>query len=828
MHIIPKSFPAEPFARTRGRLRPVALASAIAMAGPALWLATPAVYAQQAASRSYSIPAGPLGPALSAFAGQAGVSLSFASDQTRDLRTAGLQGTHDVAQGFARLLAGTGLAAVPSSGGNYVLRSDPATPAPAPVAGVGTGTATLSEVRVTATSDRGNASTDGTGRYTATGPTGAATGLDLSLRETPQSVSVVTRQRMDDFKLQTLTDVLEQTPGLTVTRQNNLVNFNVRGSSVNLQVDGARQLTTGWGFNTYTMYTMDDLADIDRVEVLKGSSGLMNGDGNYGATVNLIRKRPTREFQAHVEASAGSWDAYRTDADLSGPLNADGSLRGRIVASKREAGSYRDNERSRGSLLFGTVEYDITPHTLLTAGVTYRDRTLRGSGTTTPIQAFSGAGAFLGWMPRSYNNGTPDAGYESEGLNLFARLEHDFGNGWKAKVQAVHEEIKVPDQVIGYIINGVPGTVSYSRYLDNKTRNRSLMVDVQGPFSLFGRQHDLLFGAGTSSGRVTQLRGSAGSTTLGALGLRYAQGGEALPAFDRASLSYSNDLFSRERDYVYTAARFNLTDPLKLIVGARSTNYRQKDVTDVSWYNYDMREKGVVTPYAGLVADVGRDVSVYASYASIFQAQSARDASMQTLPPEQGKTYEVGAKGEFLDKRLNASAAYFWMKTDNTAEAVDQTAAGETIYRAVSGATRRGWELEVSGELAPNWQIQGGYVMNSSNLSSASTTPKHQFKLGTTYRLTGGPLRGLTVGAATRWQSAISTSRNSTLLRQDAYWLVDLMARYEVNRHWSITANLNNAFNKRYFAGVTNFTSQGLFYTWGAPRNFTLSARYTF
>ena len=104
----------------------------------------------------------------------------------------------------------------------------------------------------------------------------------------------------------------------------------------------------------------------------------------------------------------------------------------------------------------------------------------------------------------------------------------------------------------------------------------------------------------------------------------------------------------------------------------------------------------------------------------------------RTLPPEAGKPDEVGAKGAFFDQRLNASTASFWMKTDNTAETVGQTPGGETISPAVSGATRRGWELELSGELARGWQAQGGLVMHSSTLGTASTTPPYQFKLGTT------------------------------------------------------------------------------------------------
>lgn len=810
---------------SRPALRPVALACLLALAASttafqAAAQTAPASASAASAARSYSIPAGPLGPALSAFAGQSGVTLSFTPEQTQSLSTSGLQGSFNLEQGFAQLLAGTGLRAVPSAGG-FALQ---ATPQVRPASGA----ATMQEVVVQAAAERNDGTTEGTGRYTAAGPSALATGLGLSLRETPQSVTVVTRQRMEDFKLETLTDVLEQTPGVTVSRQNEMTTFNVRGSTVNLQVDGMRQLATGWGVNSHTQYTLDDMAEIDRVEVLKGSSGLINGDGNYGGTVNLVRKRPTRDFQAHITASAGSWDSYRAEADVSGPLNETGSLRGRLVASERRSNGFRDNQSSDGRMLYGTLEYDLAPSTVLSVGATYRERSFRGSGITTPIQAYSGAGAYVGLMPRSYSNGARASGYDQDALNLFTRVEHRFGNGWTGTLQLAHEQIDTPELLIGYIGNGVPGLVSYGRYQDIKTRNDSIALDVKGPFQLLGREHELLLGVGASRSRTTLLRGSGGSTTLGALGLSYADGGAALPAFDRSSLTYSNDVFSRKRNYVYSAARFNLADPVKFIAGARYTNYDQNDVTDISWYNYSYRERGVVTPFAGLTVDVARNVSLYGSYASIFQAQGAKDVNENTLPPEEGKTYEIGAKGEFFDKRLNASAAYFRMKTDNTAEAVGMNSAGDTIYQAVSGVTRRGWELELSGELARGWQVQGSYVLNSSSLSSASTTPKNQFKLGTTYRFGDSALQGLTVGAAARWQSAISTTRGTATLRQDAYWLLDLMARYQVNRHWSLMANVNNALDKHYFSGVTNFTSQGLFYTWGAPRSVTLSARYDF
>ncbi|RYF25219.1 MAG: TonB-dependent siderophore receptor, partial [Comamonadaceae bacterium] len=664
--------------------------------------------------------------------------------------------------------------------------------------------------------------------YTATGPSGAATGLNLSLRETPQSITVMSRQRMDDFRLETLADALEQTPGVTVSRQSDMTTFNVRGSGVNLKIDGNRLLASGWGWNSHIMYSLDDLAEIDRVEVLKGSSGLVNGDGDYGGTVNLIRKRPTREFQASAKVDVGSFSSYRADADISGPLNEAGTLRGRLVAAHKDADSFRDRQHNRNSTLFGTLEADLTPDTVLGVGLTYKERSLHGAGGTTPVQAFSGDGVAVPGTPRSFNIGASWAGYEQESLGLFARLEHRFAAGWTARLQVARDTVETPDLRIGYLRYALPGQVQANRYTDIDDRNDSISLDVQGPFQLFGRTHDLLLGAGSARARTTLLRGSTTASTLAAAGVLYADGGAGIAEPDWNSLSYSNDLFSRKKRYAYAAGRFNLADPVKLIAGARVTDFTQKDVTDTGWYNYDMRESGVVTPYAGLVVDVAPHISLYGSYASIFQAQSAKDASERTLPPEEGQTYEIGAKGEFFDKRLNASVAYFWMRTDNTAEEVGLTDNGESIYQAVKTATRRGYELELSGELARGWQAQGSYVMNSSSLSTASTTPKHQFKLGTTYRIGTGPLQGLTLGGTARWQDAISTSRGSATLGQNAYWLFDLMARYEITRQLSVSANVGNVFDKHYYAGVTNFTTQGLFYTWGAPRSLNVSLRYNF
>jgi len=758
-------------------------------------------------SHGYDIPAGPLGSVLTRYSREAGIYLVGAGSLAEGKTSPGLKGSYSVAAGFAALLAGTGLQAFQQEDGSYGLR-------PAPPRQNET---TLTPVKVSATG-LDDSTTEGTGSYTQTGTSGVATGLAMSLRETPQSVSVITRQRMDDFKLESLADVMDQMPGVNVIRQGAAATFQSRGTNLNLSTDGNRQgsVVNAAFYTSSTLYSLDDMAEIDHVEVLKGSAGLTRGDGSYGGTINLVRKKPTREFQASVGTSAGRWDSYRASADVSGPLNEGGSVRGRLVASASDADSFRDFEKTSSQLLYGTLDWDIAPDTLLNLGLSYKHREHKGTGSTTGI----GYLPSLGLMPRSFNPGAPWAGYEQDSVSVSATLERRFATGWTAKLQLSHERQENPLMLFGY---WSPNGQTIWRHVtkDQYTEVQQAMLEVKGPFQLLGREHELLFGAGASRVEDDGKWYWASNLSASQLGHGYAEGGGVIPRLDGYGFDdNSSDKAITRRRYAYAAGRFSLADPLKLIAGLRVSDY------DYSSSSSSMRETGVLTPYAGLVYELTSALSWYGSYASIFNPQTARDANKRTLAPEEGLTYETGVKGEFFNKRLNASVSYFWMQTDNTAESTGEYIPGTTewAYRGVMGATRRGYELELSGELSPDWQAQGSYVQNDSNLSTANQTPKHQFKLGSSYRLRGGVLNGLAVGAATRWQSAISGTSSSIQVEQKAYWLVDLMARYPLSRQLSLGANVNNLLDKKYFAGIT---STGR-YTWGAPRSFNVSMRYDF
>lgn len=791
------------------RPAPLALAVSLAFAFSATPLRAQISAVLPAAPVAYNIAAKPLGQALGDWALQTGMQLIVQPSLVSGKSAPALSGRLTPQQALHRLLDGSGLAA--RVDGSAVIIQE--------AAAAGSTDKLMPGVTVSAEGER-DGRTEGTHSYTASGPGATATGLALTLRETPQSVTVMTRQRMDDFNLRTLTEVLEQTPGLTIDHQGDANNFQVRGTAVNRQVDGVRQISGGWQTDSQKLYSQDDMVEIDHVEVLKGSSGLVNGDGAYGGTVNLVRKRATRQFQGSASAGAGSWNNYRADVDLSGPLNAAGTVRGRIVAAAADGKGFRDYVKHNNQTLFGTVEVDLAPDTLLTAGLTYRQREYHGAGDTAMIQAYAANGQFLGLKPRSFNVGAPWSGYEQKSTTIFSTLEHRFANGWQARLTLSDDKVEIPHGAMGIWWTVLPQAVDVAWNRDYANRNRTAAFNLSGSFELFGRTHELLMGADAARFHSDAYSGSRRLTTLG---LDYDDGGGAIVRPDMATLPLTNhSYFSSKRRSVFATGRFSLADPVKLVTGVRVTDYSKVDITPYASSNNNLKEDGVVTPYAGLVVDVHRNVSLYGSYARIFSAQSAKDAQGHTLAPEEGLTYEAGAKGEFFDKRLNVGLARFWMNTDNTAQATGQSDAdGQAIYRAVSGVSRRGYELEMSGELVPGWQAQGSYVVNSSNLNDASNTPKTQFKLASTYRLQQG-VRGLTVGAATRWQSTTS----ARLLEQPAFWLVDLMARYQITPQLSISANVSNVFDKSYFSGMRDFGR--VQYNWGTPRSVSLGLRYQF
>lgn len=768
------------------------------------------------ATQTYDIPAGPLGATLNRFAQQAGVAIVFQSQNLEALSSPGLNGTYSVDAGFDRLLQGSGYRVVK---GNqvYALEANPAA----------TGAMELGPTQVSA-NQLGNV-TEGTDSYTP-GSIATATRLVLTPKETPQSVTVVTRKHMDDFGLNNVDDVMRHTPGITVSAfDSDRSNYYARGFSINnFQYDGIPSTARNVAYSAGN--TLSDMAIYDRVEVLKGATGLLTGAGSLGATINLVRKKPTADFQGHASLGAGSWDNYRSELDVSGPMTESGNVRGRAVAAYQDKRSFMDRYSRKSPVYYGIMEFDLSPDTMLTVGGDYQDSLPTASSWSGSFPLINANGD-RNSVKRSFNNAANWSSWEQYTRTAFAMLEHDLGNGWVTKLQLDHK-INGYHALMGSIQGDEPradgsANITSGKYT-GETVSDSADLYASGPFSLGGREHELVVGGSIG---ISDWNGK-GYWNLAPNRVDFNNWhGHATQPDWGAPQQYIDDTIRQTGAYMTT--RLNLADDLKLLLGGRVVNYH------LTGNNPSYRETGRFVPYVGAVYDLNETYSVYASYTDIFMPQENynRDRQNQLLEPDEGQNYELGLKADFFDGRLNASAAYFEVHETNRAVSDDdynnlRPAPQNYAYKGTKAVTK-GYELEVSGELSPGWQIQAGYThkvaRDDQDVKISTFEPEDQVKLYTTYKLKGD-LNKLTVGGGVRWQSVgwqdiyNNPHGGYEAFSQEAYWLVDLMTRYQITKNVSATLNVNNIFDKSYYTNIGFYNSAA----YGEPRNVMVTTRWDF
>ncbi len=773
----------------------------------------------QEANHAVNLPAQPLDQALNALAGQTGARILFATDSAQGLQAPGVSGDLSVEQALQRLLRGTRLKVQKTADGSFLV----SLPEAADSAAVELGATSVNASNLGATSEH-------TGSYT-TGTMSSGTKLALTPRETPQSVSVVSRQRIEDQAMTTLGDAVKYTTGLTVTKWGGeRERYNSRGFQLsNLMVDGIpvqydeASLSTG----LLSMY--------DRVEVVRGAAGLMEGAGSPGGSINLVRKRPTDTFQGSISAGAGSWDNYRTELDLSGPLNADGSLRGRTVLSLQDKNSFIDDYQNRRSLVYGVLEGDLDEDTTVSLGASWSQD--NNPGADWNGRGTNPDGSFLD-IPRSRRQSPSWSYWDKETSTVFADITRRFANGWTGKLAATALKSEM-DMFGSYLYrpdeNARDFGFGYGKYHYENTQ-ASLDGYASGPFSLFGRTHELVVGG---SYRNQDIDDGPGGWPLGAV---Y----EFDPlSFDGKSVPKPaiTDAWSRDGEIkqssVYLTARFSLTDRLKLATGGRLDWYEYALTTHSGTWTGDDAYKATreFTPYLGFTYDLNDTYTAYASWTRIFNPQNYQTPTGGLLDPQEGSNYEIGLKGEYFDGRLNASVALFQIDLENLPEQLASGCGGRECYTSAGEVRSRGIELEVSGEVLPDWQVSAGYTYNyakhrkpseyapigtlSSGERYATNLPLNLFKLATSYRLPGD-LNRWRVGGGLHVQSDIYTSAG---IEQGGYAVTDLFASYDVDQHLTVSLNANNVFDRDYYSSIMT-TVGGNFV--GDPRNYNVTAKYRF
>lgn len=682
----------------------------------------------------------------------------------------------------------------------------------------------LEALTVTGESDP---TTEGTGSYT-TGSSNTATRLGLSLRETPQSVSVVTQQVIQDQNLESLTEVVTQVTGVSAKAfDSSRSGFSARGFDItNIQVDG---VATTWESGWSAGETLADPVLYDRIEVVRGASGLISGAGNPAAAINLVRKRAdSHEFTGYTTLSAGSWDKYKGTLDVQSPLNDSGTVRGRFVASYTDEKSFVDVAENEKTVFLGTLGIDLTDSTLLNVGVSQQHNDPKGTQWG-GLPVWFSDGSRTDWN-RSKTTAPEWGEWSSEVTNYYANIEHIFDSGVKLYA-AYSKTFNDADLRLAYLF-GAPdkttglGMGASNSWYETQRDQENIDIYVSAPFQLFDQEHEITVGfMHNDQDLVTDRRPASG---VAAVGNFFEWDGSYPEPTWGTKAEYTNQYTKQVGGYA--VARLSLADPLKLIVGSRITNW---EISGMQWngatYEFDHHQE--VTPYAGLIYDINDVYSTYVSYTDIFNPQNAQDRNGDFLEPLEGKNYEAGLKAEYLEGRVNAMVSVFRIEQDNLAQDDIGYLIPGTINQAsyaAEGTTSEGFEVEVTGEITDNWRITAGWAQFQAEDADGEDVntrfPRRMANLFTTYQIDQ-----LTLGGGFTWESSNYTLATNPIgqtdkLKQDSYALVNLMARYQFSPELSAQLNVNNLFDEEYYSQI-GFYSQ---LAYGAPRNANLSLRYDF
>lgn len=662
-------------------------------------------------------------------------------------------------------------------------------------------------------------STEGSGLYTAA-RSSTATGLDVSAAETPQSVTIITEQRIRDLGAKSVREALAYSAGITSYRAGVGTDLDdalySRGFVLNnFQIDGAPASTLGTGHNT-VIY--------DRVDVVRGAAGMAAGMGSPAGTVNMMRKRPVAHAQASLSLSADSWERYGATGDISGALNQSGSLRGRLIVDVSDGGNWLDRFSIKNQTVYGITEIDLDSGDLLTFGLTHqKDNSDAGIRTGHPLFFSDGTRTDF---DRATNHAPDWSYYDKERSTAFSAIRREFGNGWTGTAELSFSRYQYDG--VTYYVDGNPdpatgaGTGIVPVRWQGDDRQVAFNAHASGSFSLMGRDHELAFGVSLSrlGGGSTNYGGWQGSWTGydGSIANIFTHDGSGLPV---PVFTKTGTIDQDERQYsAYVNARLNLSDSTKLFTGLRVIDWKRVSTTTTvagGASQVVQNPDPVLVPYLGLFHDLNDQLSAYASYTRIFNptSTSALDINGDPLDPDEGTSYEVGLKARLPDDRLQASLAYFHTDQEKLSQ-WDMTA-----WVTRQGVVSKGVEAELTGELRDGWNIAASYTYTESEAADGSRTsyqiPRHSVKLLSTYRLPGA-WEDLTLGGGVVWQSpnGYDLSDNAQV-SQGSYAVVDAMARYEFSDTLSATLHVNNLFDKSYYVSSSTWG------VYGAPRNVSLN-----
>lgn len=647
-----------------------------------------------------------------------------------------------------------------------------------------------------------------------------ATKLNLSIKDTPQSVTVVTNQNIIDNNLTSLDDVTNNIVGInSPVEDSERIWMSSRGFAIDYyQIDGIPTNHEG--------ETQQDMIMYDRVEIVRGANGLLSGAGNPAASINLIRKRAnSKELKGNLSFKVGSWNSKAANLDLSTPLNSEGSIRARIIASKEDKESFRENYEKQRDVFYAVVDADIGENSKLSLGGSYQKDEAKGA-------TWGGLPAFYSDLEKtdfdvSKTFAPKWATMPITTKTIFSNFSHTFDNEIKLNLNysQLKSDMYAKMALLGYFEHpnkqtGLAG--NYLRWIAD-VENKSSVFDMNTsiPFTFMNKEHELIAGISSSKREYTSMNRKHSNPQVGDI-YDYANIDEWIPSGEPYP-TYDN--LTKEKA-LYIASRFSLSEDIKLITGARLTNWEyEKGKTWNDAFSYE--HKNVFTPYLGLVYNLNQNHSLYASYTDIFKPQDQMDKNGKYLDPAEGKNFEVGLKGEYFDKQLFSSLTLFRIEQDNVAQADGSNkilGSDKQAFIGAEGVISNGVEFEVLGKVSNNLDINfaiSHFDAKDKNDKDVSTiSPRNEVKIASKYKI-----NDLTLGASAKWKSDIyAESGSAPKIEEGNVLTVDAMLKYDFSKNFTAQMNVKNIFDKKY---KVHFP-YGIQYVYGEPRKVTFTLNYKF
>lgn len=639
--------------------------------------------------------------------------------------------------------------------------------------------------------------------------------------EIPQSVSVVTRQQIEDRNLFTIGEAVQTVAGVTVMPFDGTnPDYRARGFVLDYAYDGIP--------STFSSVIPEfDLVIYERLEVQRGPTGLFRGSGSPGGTINLIRKRGQDKFAASTALSAGSWNNYRGEFDIGGPVDDAGRLRIRAVGALHDRDFFQDKSHTRKLTSYLALDYDLTPTTTVGASLTYQD-----TKADTPMNgqpAFTNQ-QFLNF-PRSFQH--------LPGWNQFAETTTEYAGevkqgigSWQVVVRALHRDIpRAWEDAFIRPGTGVDPLTLTAEYVNRRARgeNGKTAVDAYaaGPFMLFGREHDLAIGYSWDKRTSSFLQRS--QTSVGRYSIFNA---DAIPIAPNIFTSGSET--NLQQSGFHAQLRLRPFEGLTIVAGGRISDYTNKTrgipPSNPTNFTTGARERGQFTSSLGAVLHLTDNITLYGSYSDIFNPQTALRADGSVLDPRVGEQYEAGLKGRFFADQLNASAAVFRSKDKN--RALSDTA-NPGFFVQAGEVSIKGFEFEVTGRPLPGLDLVASYtnVKTEYEVGTAAqngavfdlNTPRHQYKFYARYEPQA--LGGAFASVSFNGQSRVIAGGVAGVRQQEAFAIVGAQIGWRLDKNLRAFVSVNNLFDKVYYQRVGSINTYNFY---GEPRNFlvTLRANY--